>query len=162
MTELLTCGLLSRNRVAGLFSKHRVNGDRVFRIGQQAAQFDIGVGLSNFHLKRTHVIRLCADVYYSCRSAWSWRKVRPHRIRRSPHRPFTKQASVLICSLSHHFLLGTDATEPYKTEHHHACCFRITLYIWTSGHCCENNSAGYLDPRRVWEELNQECSLERV
>lgn len=140
MTELLTCCFLSWNGIAGLFSKHSIHCNCVLCIGQQPTQFNIGVGLSNFHLKRAHVIRLWANVYYSRWSELTWIKVRLHRINLFPHNPFIKQASVRICSLSHHFILGTDAMEPYKTKHTRACCFRITPYIWTSGNCSETNS----------------------
>lgn len=52
--------------------------------------------------------------------------------------------------------------EPHKSEPTHACCFRITLYIWTSGNLSQNNSVKNLVLRRVWMELSQRCCLERV
>lgn len=48
--ESPTCCFLSCKRVTGFLSKHGVNCDRVFCVGQKTLQFDVCWAFSNFHL----------------------------------------------------------------------------------------------------------------
>lgn len=152
----LTGCLLSCSGIAGLFSKHGIHSDRVFCIGEQPTQFNVCVGLSDFHLKRTHVIRSCPNVWYPCSSEWDWIQTTLPRMRLCDlsHHLHWASLSWRFVSISSCFTLEADNIDPHKTECLPAPgtgCDGIMLYSWTNSNHSQNNTAVWSPGRWGWE-----------